>query len=320
MKNWVEVQNDYDTFFCVVDLHAITSPHEPQELLESTRRTAALYLAAGIDPTVSKVFVQSHISAHAELTWLLQCNTPVGWLQRMIQFKEKSVKQGEEVGAGLLTYPVLMAADILLYQADLVPVGEDQRQHLELTRDIAARCNHLYGNKKWKKMGGPKRNLFRVPEALIPPTGARIMSLTDGTSKMSKSAESDMSRINLLDTPAEIQKKIKRCKTDTFEGLEFDNPERPEAQNLLGIYQLVTGKSREEVQAECGAMRWGDFKPVLADAVVAHLEPVQRRYNEVVGEEGYLDRVLREGAEAANEVASETLRNYKQATGFMPLL
>ncbi len=180
IKNWVPMQEDYDTFFCVVDLHAITVQHDPKDLRAATRNMAAAYLAAGIDPDRASIFVQSHVAAHAELSWLLECTTPMGWLQRMIQFKEKARKQGEDVRAGLLTYPVLMAADILLYQADLVPVGDDQKQHLELTRDIAERINHLYGGKGWKKRGGRGGRVLKVPEPFIPPAGARVMSLQVG--------------------------------------------------------------------------------------------------------------------------------------------
>jgi len=268
-----------------------------------------MYLAAGIDPARSTIFVQSHVRAHAELAWLLNCITPMNWLERMIQFKEKAKKQGENVGMGLFDYPVLMAADILLYQADLVPVGEDQRQHLELTRDICRRFNDQFC-----KRG--KRNTFREPTALIVKEGARVMSLQDGTSKMSKSAENDNSRINLLDPPDLIARKIKKCKTDLFEGLEWDNPDRPECTNLLNMYQAVTSKSREDILAEVGSMSWGQFKPVLADAVVAHIAPIQTRYNEVMADQAYLDRVLRDGQEAAEVVAEQTLLWAKDAMGF----
>jgi tryptophanyl-tRNA synthetase len=237
----------------------------------------------------------------------------------MIQFKEKSKKAGtEEVGTGLLTYPVLMAADILLYQSDLVPVGEDQRQHLELTRDVAERVNYLFGGKKAKKMGCRHTRLFRVPDALIPPAGARVMSLQDGAAKMSKSAESDLSRINMLDTPEEIVKKVQRAKTDAFDGLEWDNPHRPEAKNLLTIYSCMTGLDKEATLAEVGSLRWGDFKPRLAEAVVEHLRPVQQRYNEVMGDPAMLDSVLAAGAETANREATATLDNVRRAMGFPP--
>ncbi|CAL5222145.1 g4467 [Coccomyxa viridis] len=319
IKNWVKMQELYDTFFCVVDLHAITLPHEPKDLLEATRKSAALYIASGINPDKASIFVQSHVSAHAELAWLLQCYTPIGWLRRMIQFKEKSQSQAtEEVGAGLLTYPVLMAADILLYGTDLVPVGADQKQHIELARDIAERFNGKFGGKKWKKLGGRGGRLFKIPEAFMPPTGARVMSLTDGTSKMSKSAESDASRLNLLDSPDVLASKIKRAKTDAFIGLEYDNPDRPEATNLLAIYSLVTGRSTEDVVSETAQMSWGEFKPLLADAVIAHLEPLQQRYNAIMEDEGYLDSVLARGADKAEEAATRTLDNVREAMGFVP--
>jgi len=307
VQQWVKNQEQYDNFFCVVDLHATTAPHDPEELRKDTYRTAALYLASGIDPAKSKVFVQSHVSAHAELMWLLNCATPMGWVEKMIQFKEKARKQGESVSVGLFDYPVLMAADILLYQTDRVPVGEDQRQHLELTRDIARRFNDMYCSKD---------PVFQEPEALIQKSNARVMSLQDGTAKMSKSAENDQTRINLLDLPDVIRKKVKRCKTDSIRGLSYD-PERPEAMNLLGIYEAMSGQTREEVEQEIAGMRgWGDFKPLLADALVDHLEPLQQRYNEILAEPDYLTGVLREGREAADEVASKTLLRAKDAMGF----
>ncbi|KAL3696726.1 hypothetical protein R1sor_010802 [Riccia sorocarpa] len=318
ITNWVALQDVYDTLFFVVDLHAITLPHDPKELIEATRKIAAVYIACGIDPSKGSIFVQSHVGAHAELTWLLNCVTPISWLNKMIQFKEKARKAGEDVGTGLLTYPLLMASDILLYQCDLVPVGDDQRQHLELTRDVADRVNHLFGGKQWKKRGGPGGRIFKVPEAFIPPAGARIMSLTDGTAKMSKSAPSDQSRINLLDTRDEIAKKITRCKTDSFIGMEFDNPERPECTNLLGIYQVVSGKSKEDVAEEVKAMNWGQFKPLLAEAIIEHLSPIQKRYGEVVADPVYLDGVLKAGAERAEGIANATLDNVRNAMGFLP--
>ena len=266
------------------------------------------FINTGIDPKKSHIFVQSHVRAHAELTWLLNCVTPMNWLERMIQYKEKAKKQGENVGVGLFGYPILMAADILLYQTDLVPVGEDQRQHLELTRDIARRFNDQFCKRR--------RNTFREPLPLIVKEGARIMSLDDGTSKMSKSAENDNSRINLLDTPAQIKNKIKRCKTDTFVGLEWDNPERPECANLLNIYQLVTGKEKADILNEVSSLSWSTFKPLLTDAVVEHLSPIQQKYQEVITERSYLDQVLREGQEAASETAELTLKWAKEAMGF----
>lgn len=307
IRNWVEGQSEYDNFFCVVDLHAITVPHDPATLAENTYKIAALYLACGIDLSYSSIFVQSHLPAHSELTWLLNCITPLNWLQDMIQFKEKAVKQGENVNTGLLDYPVLMAADILLYQADKVPVGEDQKQHLELTRDIAVRFNHLFGNGK---------KVLKLPDPLIRAEGARVMSLTDGTKKMSKSDPSEMSRINLLDSPEEIQKKIKRCKTDPVRGLSFDDPERPESRNLLTLYMLLSGKKKEEVAAECADMGWGQFKPLLTETMINALKPIQDKYNAVMNEKGYLESVLREGKEKAGAIANQTLAEVKAAMGY----
>lgn len=336
IRQWVEFQDnpppsddedfEYKTenFFCVVDLHAITAPHDPAELCESTLASAALYLAAGIDPKKSKVFVQSHVPAHSELSWLLNCVTPMNWLERMIQFKDKAKKQGESVGVGLFTYPVLMAADILLYQATEVPVGEDQRQHLELARDVVRRFNDLYckGNafkKRMKAAGIASRPVFLEPNPMIVKTGARVMSLTDGTSKMSKSDANDASRINVLDPPKVIRDKIKRCKTDAEKGIEWDNPERPEATNLLNIYLAVQpDRTKEDIIEEVKDLSWGEFKPKLADAVVAHLEPIQKRYAKVREDEEYLKNVLAEGAASADEIASATLHATRVAMGFAP--
>jgi len=312
IRNWVEIQSQYDNFFCVVDLHAITAPHNPATLAQDTYTIAALYLACGINLQDSTIFVQSHVSAHAELTWLLNCLTPLNWLEDMIQFKEKAVKQGQNVNVGLLDYPVLMAADILLYEADKVPVGEDQKQHLELTRDIVDRLNHQFG-----KPGEP---VLKSPEALIRADGARVMSLTDGTKKMSKSDPSDLSRINLLDPPEVIRTKIKKCKTDPVRGLEFGNPERPECNNLLTLYLLLSGKTREAVADECREMGWGQFKPLLADTVIAHLEPIQQKYKQIMADPGYLESVLRQGQHKAAAIANQTLNRVKQALGYsLPL-
>lgn len=314
-----------ENYFCVVDLHAITMPHDPTELEESTLSSAALYLAAGIDPQKSKVFIQSHVPAHTELSWLLNCATPMNWLERMIQFKDKSKKAGSEsVGVGLFTYPVLMAADILLYQADRVPVGEDQRQHLELARDIVRRWTDLYNKggafkKRCKKAGIPSFPTFTEPEAMIVKEGgARIMSLTDGKSKMSKSDPNDNSRINVLDPPDVIREKIKKCKTDAVKGLEWDNPERPEATNLLNIYQAVQpGRTKEDILEEVKDMSWGEFKPVLAEAIVAHLEPIQTKYYQVRQDEEYLKGVLKQGSDSASLIANKTLKAAKVAMGFV---
>jgi len=310
IRNWVDLQHDHDTFFCVVDLHAVTVPHDPQRLAEDTLTTAALYLACGLDPELCTIFVQSQVPAHSELCWLLNCVTPLNWLERMIQFKEKAVKQGDNVSVGLLDYPVLMAADILLYDADLVPVGEDQKQHLELARDIAQqRVNARFGS--------DEAPILKVPQPLILKDGARVMSLTDGRSKMSKSDPNEGSRITLLDPPELITKKIKRAKTDPERGLEFGNPDRPETDNLLGLYALLSGKGREAAAAECSAMGWGQFKPLLADATVAALEPIQRRYQELMTDRGQLLTVLETGRERAGAVADASVQRVRTALGFL---
>ena len=309
IRNWVDLQETHDTFVCVVDLHAITVPHDPSRLAEDTRSTAALYLACGMDPKRCSVFVQSQVAAHSELCWLLNCVTPLNWLERMIQFKEKAVKQGDNVSVGLLDYPVLMAADILLYDADLVPVGEDQKQHLELARDIAQqRINTRFGSKDTP--------VLKVPKPLILKEGARVMSLTDGRSKMSKSDPNEGSRITLLDPPELITKKIKRAKTDPERGLEFGNPDRPETDNLLGLYAILSGKGREQAATECAEMGWGQFKPLLAEATVSALEPIQARYRELMQDPTELDQVLRTGREKAETVANATLERVRDALGF----
>jgi tryptophanyl-tRNA synthetase len=312
IRNWVEIQDQYDNLFCVVDLHAITVPHNPGNLAADTYNIAAAYLACGIDLQYSNIFVQSHVSAHSELTWLFNCITPLNWLTDMTQYKEKAVKQGENVGVGLLDYPVLMAADILLYQADKVPVGEDQKQHLELTRDIVNRFNHQFAK--------PEQPVLKLPDPLIRKEGARVMSLTDGSKKMSKSDPSELSRINLLDSPDEIAKKIKKCKTDPVRGLTFDDPERPESNNLLTLYMLLASKTKEDVAAECADMGWGQFKPLLTETTVNALKPIQEKYQAVMDDKGYLESVLRNGAEKARAIANQTLTQVKTAMGYsLPL-
>jgi tryptophanyl-tRNA synthetase len=310
IRNWVEHQHEYENYFCVVDLHAITAPHDPLTLAENSYTIAALYLACGISLEHANIFIQSHIPAHSELAWLLNCVTPLSWLENMIQFKEKAIKQGENVNMGLLDYPVLMAADILLYQADRVPVGEDQTQHLELTRDIAGRFNHQFAKKK---------PVLKVPEALIQADGARVMSLTDGTRKMSKSDPSDLSRINILDSPDVIQKKIKKCKTDLERGLTFDAVDRPECRNLLTLYMLMSGKSKAAVAIECADLGWGQFKPLLTESIIEHLEPIQTKYQEVMADKTYLESVLQDGRDQAAAIADQTLAEVKAALGFAKL-
>jgi tryptophanyl-tRNA synthetase len=306
IKRWVDGQDRYDNFFCIVDLHAITVYQEPAALRQNTRELAAFYFAAGLDPQKSTVFVQSHIPAHAELGWLLNCVTPMGWLERMTQFKDKSQRLGaedERISTGLFDYPVLMAADIFLYQARYVPVGDDQRQHVELARDIAERFNRLYGE------------TFTVPEAMIGETGARIMGLQDPTAKMSKSEDAPGQAIGIYDDPDTIRRSVMRATTDSLREIRFD-PERPGLYNLLTIYQVLTGESRAAVEARFEGKGYGDLKKALVDVVIDALAPIQARCRELLASDE-LDRLLKEGAEKASEVANETLRHAKYAMGFM---
>ena len=309
LKQWAREQYNYESFFCVVDLHAITVPYNPAELRAKTREVAALYLACGIDPEVSTVFVQSHVPAHAELTWLLNCITPLGWLNRMTQFKDKAAKQqADSVGTGLLDYPVLMASDILLYHADAVPVGDDQRQHLELTRDIAQRFNHLFGE------------TFTIPEAMIPPSGGRVMGLDNPLVKMSKSeTSSEYHAVYLLDPPDHARKKIMRAVTDSGRDISFnDDPARAGVNNLLEIYEALTGMSRPDIEAHFASVRgYGDLKKEVADVVNAALEPIQRRYYEITREPDYIDSLLARGAERAAGIAQATLDTVRDRMGFM---
>ncbi len=310
IKNWVSLQNEYETFVCVVDLHAITVPHNPKELAENTLKTAAIYLACGMDPKSCSIFIQSQVTSHAELCWLLNCVTPLNWMERMIQFKEKAIKQGDNVSIGLLDYPVLMAADILLYESDLVPVGEDQKQHLELARNIAQqRIN--------SKFGTNGKDILKVPEALIIREGAKIMSLIDGTKKMSKSDPNDTSRIGILDSPDLVMKKIKKAKTDSQIGLEFGNKDRPEANNLLTIYSLVTNIGTDRALEECSDMGWGKFKPLLGEAIINALEPIQNKYYELRKDNIALKNILKQGNIKAQEVSELTLAKVKKALGFI---
>jgi len=301
LKNWVRIQHDYECIFCIVDLHAVTVYQQPSELRAKIREIAALYLAAGIDPKVSAIMVQSAVPAHAELAWMLTCVTPVGWLERMTQYKVKTAKQ-ESVGDGLLQYPVLMAADILLYQAGIVPVGEDQAQHLELTRDIALRFNSLYGE------------TFVVPNTSLPTVGARIMGLDDPTQKMSKSASGANHAVALLDPPDRIRKTILRATTDSQPCVDLDTA-GPGVLNLLAIYQAFSGSTDGEMKRHFNGMRYGDLKKEVAEMVVSQLEPFQQRYRQIVSEPGYLDGVLAEGAARVAPIAAETVRLTKDRMG-----
>jgi tryptophanyl-tRNA synthetase len=301
LKNWVKIQSDYECIFCIVDLHAITVPQEPEQLRRKITEIAALYLAAGIDPKQSSVMAQSAVPAHAELSWMLTCVTPVGWLERMTQYKAKAAAQ-ESIGDGLLQYPVLMAADILLYQAAIVPVGEDQSQHLELTRDIAQRFNSLYGE------------TFQVPATSLPSVGARVMGLDDPTTKMSKSAPGAGHAVALLDPPATIRRKILRATTDSNPAVDFATME-PGVANLLGIYQAFSGWDDAQMRAHFAGTRYGDLKKQVAEMVISHLEPFQQRYREIVADPGYVRGILREGAERVTPIANSTVELVKKRMG-----
>lgn len=307
LKQWVAAQRAYDSFFCIVNLHALTVPQDPKLLRQKTREVAALYIAAGIDPESATIFVQSHVPAHSEMAWLLTCLAPLGWLNRMTQFKDKSAKQQQDsVSAGLLNYPALMAGDILLYQADVVPVGDDQRQHLEFTRDLAQRFNHLYGD------------TFTIPDTMNPKVGARIMGLDTPTAKMSKSEGSDYHAIYLLDPPNRVKKKIMRSVTDSYGEIKFsDDPERAGVNNLLTIYQAITNLSKDDIEVEFAGKGYGDLKKEVVGVVNGLLEPLQARYNEIIGEGGYLDDVLQAGAQKACVVANTTLAQAQERMGLM---
>ena len=300
LRNWVTLQHEYESFFCIVNLHAITIPQNPQLLTTKTRELARLYLAAGVDPQVSTIFVQSDVTEHAELAWILNCLTRISELDRMTQFKEKGRKQRENTSVGLFDYPVLMASDILLYRTDLVPVGEDQKQHLELTRDVAIRFNRDSGE------------TFRVPEPFIAKVGARIMALDDPSKKMSKSEESPQGSILLLDDADAIRRKFKRAVTDSGAEIRFDES-RPALMNLLTIYQLLTSKGREEIEAHFAGKGYAQLKTELADVTVEFLTPFQERFRSIDDDE--LDRIFEEGFERAHLVARSTLDEVKTRMG-----
>lgn len=304
MKNFVALQEDYNSYFMVVDLHAITVAQEPAALREASESVAALYLAAGLDPVKANIFLQSHVPQHAELGWIMTTLAAMGELERMTQFKDKSEGK-DSVGAGLFVYPALMAADILLYNADLVPVGDDQKQHLELTRDLAGRFNHRFGD------------YFTVPEPFIPKVGARIMSLDDGTKKMSKSNPNVGSFIALLDPPDVIRKKLSRATTDSGREVMYDPQNKPEISNLMSIYSQFSGLSLDKITAKYEGQMYGGFKKELAEVVVAGLEPLQQRYRDI-RESGEVHQVLRQGAENAQAVAEKTLIAVKERMGFLP--
>ena len=304
LKNWKNLQNEYNCIYAIANMHAITVRQDPTELRKKTRDLLTLFMAIGIDPEKNILYVQSDVKAHAELAWVLNCFTYMGELSRMTQFKDKSAKHADNINAGLFTYPVLMAADILLYNADLVPVGEDQRQHLEITRDIAERFNNIYGD------------VFTVPDGYIPKVGARIMGLQEPERKMSKSeSDNDNNVIYMLDDLGRAANKIKRAVTDSDNEVRL-SPDKPGISNLLNIYAAVTGKSAEEAEGEFVGCGYGEFKKCVADAVIEELRPIQERFRELSSDKAYIDKVIKDGAEKAAYIANKTLRKVQRKVGF----
>lgn len=302
MKHFVPLQEEFNCYYCIVDQHAITVPQEPAVLKQNIRRLAALYLAVGLDPNKVTLFIQSEVPAHSKLGWIMLCTSYLGELERMTQFKDKSDGRGESIPGGLLAYPPLMAADILLYDTDFVPVGEDQKQHLELTRDLANRFNSRYGE------------VFKIPEIRLPETGARIMSLQEGTKKMSKSDSNQGGFISMLDDANTITKKIKRAQTDSDSSVRFDKEAKPAVSNLMTIYSLCAGKTLEEIEAMYEGKGYGAFKSELAEVVVETLRPIQERYEQLF-HSSELDDILSDGARKANEAANRMLHKVEQVMG-----
>lgn len=307
LKNWVDLQYDYHCCYSIVDMHAITVRQNPAELRKRSLDLLKLYIACGIDPEENLLFMQSHVSAHAELAWILNCFTYMGELSRMTQFKDKSKRHADNINAGLFTYPVLMAADILLYRADLVPVGKDQMQHLEITRDIAERFNAIYGD------------VFTIPEGFVTKSGAKIMSLTEPTKKMSKSDPNPKGYISMLDDFNVIAKKIKSATTDSEGVIEYreNDPEKAGVNNLISIMAAVTGKTIEQVAKEYSGKGYGEFKSDIAEAVVEHIRPIREKYDELSNNKDYLESVYKNGAEKAAKMAARTLNKVKKKVGFI---
>ena len=303
LKNWVTLSDEYECFYSVVDMHSITVRQDPATLRKRARALLTLYIAAGLDPKKNCIYYQSHVSCHAELSWILNCFTYMGELNRMTQFKDKAAKHADNINAGLFTYPVLMAADILLYQADVVPVGVDQMQHLELTRDIAERFNNIYGD------------VFTIPEAYIGKVGAKIMSLQEPSKKMSKSDENPNGSIYLMDDPDTIMRKCKRAVTDSEAQILYRD-EQPGVKNLISIYCACTGKTPEEVEKEFDGKGYGDFKVAVGESVVAILKPLQEEVARLNKEKSYIDSIIKENAEKANYYATKTLRKVQRKVGF----
>ncbi|MDR3644683.1 MAG: tryptophan--tRNA ligase [Clostridia bacterium] len=304
IKNWVALQEEYNCLYCIVDMHAITSRQNPAELRRRTLAQLALYIACGLDPEKNILFIQSHVPAHAQIAWVLDCYTMFGELSRMTQFKDKSAKNADNINAGLFTYPSLMAADILLYQADLVPVGEDQKQHVEITRDIAQRFNGVYGE------------TFRLPEPFIPKVGARIMSLSNPTSKMSKSADDTQGSVFLLDRPEDVIRKCKRAVTDSEAEVALREG-KAGINNLISIYSCVTGRTASQVENEFAGCGYGNFKSAVGEAVAETLRPIQQRYRELTAEKTELERIYTLGAERASVLARRTLEKVYRKIGFV---
>lgn len=305
LKNWIKLQETYNCFFSLVDLHTITVRQDPKEFYQQCYDALAIYLAFGLDPEKNTIFLQSHVTAHSQLAWILNCYAYVGELSRMTQFKDKSAKNKDNNNVGLFTYPVLMAADILLYQTSLVPVGADQKQHVEIARDIAIRFNNIYGD------------IFKVPEIYHPTVGARIMSLQDPTNKMSKSDKDSGATIFLLDTPDTIIKKIKRAVTDSGSEVVFDKENKPGISNLLTIMSAVSERSIDDIVSEMEGQGYGNFKSVVADSVVSFLEPMQKRYKELRGDQEYLNSILKNCSEKAAKYAEPTLKKVYEVLGFV---
>lgn len=305
IKNWVPMQQEYDCLFCIVDLHTLTVRQEPKELRERSLSTLALYIACGLDPEKSILFIQSHVPAHAELAWVLNCYTYMGELNRMTQFKEKSLKHEDNINAGLFAYPVLMAADILLYNANLVPVGQDQKQHLEITRDIAIRFNKIYGD------------TFNVPEPYIPEIGAKIMSLQEPSNKMSKSDENENAYVSLLDKPDVVMRKFKRAVTDSSSAVIYNEENKPGISNLMSIYSSVTGKSFSTIENEFAGRNYGEFKQTVGEAVADCLKPVQMEYDRLMADKKYLKEIAFSNAEKAEKLAARTLSKVYRKLGMV---
>ena len=303
LRNFTKVQDENECYYCVVNQHAITVPQDPKMLHERTRQLAAIYLAAGLDPEKAVLFVQSEVPEHVQLGWIMTTMSYVGELERMTQYKDKASKRGDSVPAGLLTYPPLMAADILLYQTNLVPVGDDQKQHLEITRDLAQRFNRVYGE-----------DVFTIPEILLGQDGTRVMSLQEPTKKMSKSDDNQTATVYLLDTPKDIEKKIKRAQTDSDNAVRYDREAKPGISNLMVIFAALTDKSHEEIEKAYAGQGYGTFKKDVAEATISVLEPIQKRYAELI-DTPELDVILTKGAEKAREKASKTYEAVTKAMG-----